>query len=98
MTSNPLGTDAHPSAMVPPPQLHWLVRPETIRKLWVWGSVLLAALVAIEFAVQPHGYFGIDDTFAFNAWYGFLACVAMVIVAKGLGILLKRKDTYYDGD
>jgi len=98
MTSNSPSTDAQQSAAIPPPQPHWLVRPKTIRKLWIWGGVLLTALVAVEFAVQPHGYFGIDDTFAFNTWYGFITCVAMVIAAKGLGILLKRKDTYYDGD
>ena len=78
--------------------LHWLVRPETIRKLWIGGSVMLALLVAVEFLVHPHGYFGIDDTFAFNAWFGFAACVAMVVGAKGLGFLLKREDTYYDVD
>ena len=80
------------------PPLHWLVRPETIRKLWIGGGVTLAALVAVEAGVQTHGYFGLDGTFAFNAWYGFAACVAMVAAAKGLGAILKREDTYYDGD
>jgi len=27
-----------------------------------------------------------------------ITCVAMVIFAKGLGIFLKRKDTYYDSE
>jgi len=80
------------------PSLHWLVRPETIRKLWIGGGVLLAALVVIELGVPAHGSFGLDGTFAFNAWFGFAACVAMILFAKGLGIFLKRKDTYYDGD
>lgn len=75
---------------------HWLIRPATIRKLWIGGGVLLAFLVAIELWVQPQGYFGIDDTFAFNAWYGFIVCVAMVVGAKGLGVFLKREDTYYE--
>ncbi|MDA1089181.1 MAG: hypothetical protein O3A85_02545 [Proteobacteria bacterium] len=78
--------------------MHWLIRPETIRKLWIGGGVLLAFLVAIELWVQPQGYFGLDGTFAFNAWYGFIVCVAMVVGAKGLGIFLKREDTYYDRD
>jgi|ETNmetMinimDraft_13_1059891.scaffolds.fasta_scaffold07485_2 hypothetical protein len=78
--------------------LHWLVRPPTIRMLWIGGGLVLAALVAIETGIKTHGYFGIDDTFAFNAWYGFIVCVAMVIAAKGLGIFLKREDTYYDVD
>ncbi len=85
-----------PVKKAPPP--HWLVRPETIRKLWIVGGVTLAALVAIEAGVQTHGTFGLDGAFAFNAWYGFAACVAMVVAAKGLGTFLKREDTYYDGD
>ncbi len=80
------------------PPLHWLVRPETIRKLWIGGGVMLAALVAIEAKVQIYGTFGLDGTFAFYAWYGFAACVAMVVTAKGLGFILKREDTYYGGD
>lgn len=80
----------------PPP--HWLVRPETIRKLWIGGGVALAALVIVEVGVYTHGYFGLDGTFAFNAWYGFAACVAMIVGANWLGALLKREDTYYDGD
>ena len=86
-----------PAPMKAPPQ-HWLVRPETIRKLWIGGGVMLAALVAIEAGVQTYGYFGLDGTFAFNAWYGFAVCVAMVVVAKGLGAILKREDSYYDSD
>jgi hypothetical protein len=80
------------------PREHWLRRPETIRKLWIWCSALLAVLVLADFAVAPHPHFGIDGTFGFHAWYGFGACVAMVIGAKLLGFVLKRKDTYYDGD
>ncbi len=98
MTTTPSTANARPDAAEPSAQPHWLVRPETIRKLWLWGGVFLAALVVAEFAVRPHGYFGIDDTFAFSAWYGFAVCVAMVIAAKGLGIFLKREDTYYDDD
>ena len=86
-----------PAPKKAPPQ-HWLVRPETIRKLWIGGGVTLAALVVIEAGVQTHGYFGLDGTFAFNAWYGFATCVAMIVAAKGLGALLKREDTYYGGD
>ncbi len=86
-----------PAPMKAPPQ-HWLVRPETIRKLWIGGGVTLTALVAIEAGVQTYGTFGLDGTFAFNAWYGFAVCVAMIAAAKGLGAFLKREDAYNDGD
>lgn len=78
------------------PQPHWLTRPETIRKLWIGGIALLAVLVVAGLFVEGHPHFGIDGIPAFNAWFGFLACAAMVVGAKGLGVFLKRKDTYYD--
>ncbi len=77
-------------------ELHWLVRPATIRLLWRYGFAILAVLVLLDFAISPHPYFGIDGSFGFFAWYGLATCAAMVIVAKGLGLFLKRKDTYYD--
>ncbi len=79
-------------------QEHWLRRPETIRKLWVIGIIVLAILVAIGELIQQHPYFDGEKLFGFNAWYGFVCCVAMVIGAKLLGIFLKRKDTYYERD
>ncbi|MCH7832074.1 MAG: hypothetical protein IIC55_04300 [Proteobacteria bacterium] len=73
-------------------------RPETIRKLWIGGLLVLAGLVAVETWVANHGYFGIDGIFAFNAWFGFASCGVMVVISNGLGKLLKREDTYYDLD
>ena len=77
---------------------HWLRRPETIRRLWIGGLFALTGLVAVEVWVYTHGYFGIDGLFAFNAWFGFVSCVAMIFISNGLGKLLKREDTYYDLD
>ncbi len=80
------------------PRKHWLVRPENIRKLWIGFIVILALTVIAKPLVESHSYFDIEDVFGFNAWYGFAACVTMIVAAKALGVLLKRKDTYYDGD
>ena len=79
-------------------EIHWLVRPETIRKLWRWGLSLLAVLVLADLVITPHPYFGIDGSFGFYAWYGFATCAVMVIGAKALAIFLKRNDTYYGED
>ena len=75
---------------------HWLTRRSTIRKLWVAFIVVLAATVAAELFVSHEAHFGIDATFAFHAWYGFAACAVLILVAKLLGLVLKRPDTYYD--
>ena len=75
---------------------HWLARPTTIRRLWIGAGVVLAVVVAFDLAVDHHPHFGVDGTFGFGAWYGFAACVALVLIAKALGVLLKRPDTFYD--
>ena len=76
---------------------HWLARPESIRVMWWLFIAILAITVLCDFVVEHHPYFGIDGSFGFAAWYGFLACGALVVFAKALGAILKRQDTYYDG-
>ena len=75
---------------------HWLVRPETIRKLWIVFIAILALTVLADFFVEHHPHFGLDGTFGFGAWFGFISCVVLVFFSKALGALLKRPDTYYD--
>lgn len=75
---------------------HWLVRPATIRKLWIGFSVVLALTVFAQFVIKVKGYFGVDGWFGFGAVFGLLSCVLMVLVAKALGGVLKRPEDYYD--
>ncbi|HET9734881.1 MAG TPA: hypothetical protein VFP62_06385 [Burkholderiales bacterium] len=75
---------------------HWLTRPRTLRRLWAAFIAVLALTVLAGLAVDTHPHFGVERLFAFNAVYGFLACAALILVAKALGLLLKRRDTYYD--
>lgn len=75
---------------------HWLVRPTTIRWLWLGFIAVLALTVFAQLLFPAKGYFGVDGWFGFGALFGFLACLAMVLVAKGLGVFLKRDQRYYD--
>ncbi|NCP65530.1 MAG: hypothetical protein GW763_04670 [Paraglaciecola sp.] len=75
--------------------LHWLVRPSTIRKLWIGFSVLLTLLVLAQTVIYIKGYFGFDAMFGFAAIYGFSSCLLMVLLAKVLGLVLKRPQDYY---
>lgn len=79
-------------------QDHWLVRPATIRKLWIGFIVVLVLTVAAQFFIELHPHFEAEGWFGFYAGYGFIVCVAMVVGAKVLGMVLKRKETYYDHD
>lgn len=75
---------------------HWLVRKDTIRKLWVLLFVVLGMTVLAQLFIPLKTKFGPDGWFAFPAIYGFITCVIMVVFAKLLGIFLKREDSYYD--
>lgn len=77
---------------------HWLVRPRTIRALWILLLALLAGAVLLQRVFPVKAHFGIDGSFAFNAWFGFAACAVMVAVARLLGWFLKRRDDYYGKD
>lgn len=77
---------------------HWLDRPRNIRRLWYLFLGVLVLTVAAEWVVTLHPHFDVEAVFGFHALYGFLACAAMILVAKVLGLLLKRADTYYGAD
>ena len=74
---------------------HWLVRPRTIRWLWIGFIAVLIFLVALD-PLRRDAHFPLEALFGFGAWFGFLACVALILFAKALGFFLKRRDTYYD--
>lgn len=75
---------------------HWLARPATIKMLWRVFAIVLALTVIAQLVVGIKGYFSVDGWFAFGAVFGFLSCLAMVLVAKGLGFILKRDEDYYN--
>lgn len=75
---------------------HWLVRPDTIRKIWIISLAVLALTVLADLTYTKHPTFGIEGTFGFGAWFGFLSCVILVVGSKAFGAILKQPDTYYD--
>lgn len=77
---------------------HWLDDPRNVRRLWRAYLGVLVVTVLAEFVVPPDAHFAIEALPGFNAWFGFLACAAMIVVAKVLGLLLKRPDNHYEHD
>lgn len=75
---------------------HLLTRPRTIRRLWRIFIVVLALAVLAELAVEAHPHFAVERVFGGYAIYGFVACAALIFVAKVFGLILKRPDAYYD--
>ena len=66
---------------------------------WVWVSIftLLALLSIVDLLSDGH-YGGIhwESIPVFFVLYGFLSCLALVVVAKLWSILLGRNEDYYE--
>ena len=66
-----------------------------MRIAWTLFLAVLAATVAAGVFIEPHPHFAFEKLFGFYALYGFLACAALILAAKALGLFLKRRDDYY---
>ena len=65
-------------------------------------AVLIAAAsagtAALDLLAHPHGESWWHQVPGFDLVYGFLGCVAIVIVSKALGkAWLQRRERYYEG-
>ncbi len=77
---------------------HWLDQARNVKRLCRGILLVLVLTVLAEFLVPMHPQFAIESVFGFNAWFGFLVCAVMILMAKGLALALKRPDTYYGQD
>ncbi|MEM6777487.1 MAG: hypothetical protein AAF670_07500 [Planctomycetota bacterium] len=74
-------------------------RPRNVRMM-ILGLVCVCAGLAVTDLVytNPHPHFAIESSFAFQAWFGFLAFVIIVFLGRCMRPLVSRKEDYYDGD
>ena len=92
----------HPQHPIDPDEpKRWLDHPENIRKVIRWffyGCGFLAALDALFWfgIVDKHAHFWFEKIPFFYCIYGLVACVLLVLAAKGLRKLLMRDEDYYD--
>jgi len=73
----------------------WFDRPGSRRLLWWLLWIACGVTVVAEVFVRRHAYFGVDGWFAFYGLFGLIGCTAMILLAKGLGKLVKRDENYY---
>ena len=65
---------------------------KTSRVLYVVCVLLLLA----DFFIHKHTYIAAEGWFGFHGFYGFAAAVALVLAARGLRVILGRREDYYD--
>lgn len=80
----------------PPEKAYWLDQPRNVERIvWcVYG--VCALLLLVDVLVHKHGPYAIEHLFGFYGIFGFVACVGLVIAAKGLRVILMRPENYYD--
>ena len=73
----------------------WVDRPGSGTKLFRGLAVMCAALVVIDFFIDKHGHFHVEDIPGFYGLYGFLAFVCVIYGAKTLRFFVMRDEDYY---
>ena len=75
----------------------WFDHPQNIKKLKIGFYIVLALLVIPDFFLHKHSLFSSVETWpGFYAFFGFIACVAIILISKLLGFALKVREDYYD--
>ena len=77
---------------------HWILKKENIKKLWVCSIVLLVILVLVQLIFPIKGHFEVESWIGFGAWFGFIACILMILFSKILGLVVKKPEDYYEKD
>lgn len=80
----------------PKAKTYWLDDSRNVDRLVYVFYGICAVLVAIDIFVPKHGAFAIEHAFGFYGWFGFIACVVLVLAAKQLRRVLMRPEDYYD--
>jgi hypothetical protein len=79
-----------------PTEKSWFERPRNINLMIAGLAIVCAATVVAQLFFEPHGHFTLEDSFGFQAWFGFVAFVVIVYLGRGLRLLVGRKEDYYD--
>ncbi|MDP6980980.1 MAG: hypothetical protein QF570_20660 [Myxococcota bacterium] len=86
------------SARIPAVGEGWFEQPSNINKIiWALVAVCVASVGADLFSLyHKHGHYGFQEWIGFDAFYGFVSCVLLVLVAKQLRKVSMRDENYYD--
>jgi hypothetical protein len=75
----------------------WFDQPHNLRRLRIGFYVVLILLVLPDLFIHKHTLFSsVEGWPGFYALFGFIACVAIILISKLLGYWLKRPEDYYD--
>jgi hypothetical protein len=74
----------------------WLDKPGSVDLIVKILVAVCVLTVLADFFYDKHGEFHFQEFPGFDAAYGFIAYVGLVNLAKGVRVLLMRREDYYD--
>ncbi|WP_028316657.1 hypothetical protein [Desulfatibacillum aliphaticivorans] len=74
----------------------WFDKPGNFKKFLRGFFAILIVLLIADLFVPKHPHFPWEYAPNFSAAYGFISCVLLVVVARGLRRIVMRKEDYYD--
>jgi len=76
---------------------YWLDDRKNVNKV-IYGLCIVCAVVALIdlFPYKDHLHFRFEYWPGFFSFYGFVACVSLVLAAKQLRKIVMRDEDYYD--
>ena len=77
-------------------QQHIFDKPENVRRLLWLLYLVCALLLAADLFIHRHVTHEWESLRGFYAFYGFVACVSLVLLARQLRKILQRPENYND--
>jgi hypothetical protein len=77
---------------------HIFDKPENVTRFLRGFYFICALLFLLDFILHRHITHSWENAPVFYALFGFIACVALVLLAKLMRKVLMRKEDYYDVD
>jgi hypothetical protein len=77
-------------------KVYFFDKPENVKRLLLIFYISCALLFALDFVIHRHIVHDWESLWGFYPIYGFVGCVLLVFIAKGMRIFLMRSEDYYD--
>ena len=74
----------------------WFDDKRNVKKIIITLVMICLVLFVSDAFYEKHPYFTVELVFGFYAIYGFVMCIALVLVAKWIRKFVMRVEDYYD--
>jgi len=84
------------TARTAPQRRYWLDERRNVDRIYHALLVLCFLAVGADFFYSKHVHYAVEDWPGSYGFYGFVCCVALVLLAKALRRIVMRPENYYD--